>query len=219
MAEGLQRYLCLWSIKNKNNELLDYLSSQEWFDPSFIKSVFDTPDSLLTPFVIDLIKRLFESNPQYALRILWRLIRRANTEAYPNLNLESMFGWLNEFDDAKYKNIIVDALRKDYDYNSSYITYLSYEIIQLLGRNGILKTPLKNLVSLLCYLVGVTDTEYRRYRRYDLGEYPAFEALLELGNFIDKRLLREQIACVLAQIKVEFMKSELQSLLDLLGGG
>ena len=218
VAEGLQRYLCLWAIKNKNNELLDHLFSHEWFARTFIESVFDTPDSLLTSFVIDLVKRLFGSNAQNALRILWRLTtRRANTKGYTNLNIETMFVWLNEFDDEKYKEIIVSALQQDYDYDVSYITYFCYEITQLLKEKKISETPLKNFILLLSYLVGVTDSKHRRYRRYYLGEYPAFETLVEISDFIDHQLLQEQIARVLEEIEFEFIKDNLQTLLELLG--
>ena len=219
VAEGLQRYLCLWAIKSKNNELLDHLFWQEWFDPTFIRSVFETPDALLTPFVIDLVKRLFGSDAQNALRILWRLTtRRANTDEYTHLNIETMFDWLNEFNDEKYNEIIVGALQQDYDYDVSYITYLCYKITQLLKEKEIPETPLKNFVLLLSYLVGVTDSRHRRFRRFYLGEYPAFEALAEISNFIDHQLLREQIIRVLEEIKFEFIKNDLQTLIDLLGG-
>ncbi len=217
VAEGLQRYLCLWSIKNKNNDLLDYLSNQDWFDQIFISSVFDTPDLFLSAFVLELIKGLFNANSTNALHIIWQLIRRTNVKVYPNLNIEAMFSWLDEIDEVKYKEIIVEALCSDYDYESSQLTYLCRLIIEAFSANKVSEASGQNLIRLLCYFAGVKDLGYRRYRKYDLGKQPAFKSILELSSIIDKQLIYEQISCVFEDIGIEHIKNDLQALLEQLG--
>jgi hypothetical protein len=217
VAEGLQRYLCLWSIKNKKNDLLDYLSSQEWFDKIFIISVFETPDSSLSDYVIDRIRGLFVANSTNALRIIWHLIRRANEANYPNLNIESMFKWIDKFDDADYERIVIGALSKEYDYESAHVTQICQMIVDAFREKRVLKVSRKNIIKFTAYIVGVEDYGYLRVRYSKLGKYPASEALDIVTEEVGEKHVQEALSEVIASSNAELIKTALSSLLRRIG--
>lgn len=217
VAEGLQRYLCLWSIKNKKDDLLNLLSSQEWFGPIFIDSVFDSPDSLLSDFIFLLIKQLFGKNSTNTLHILWRFLRRANTEHYQHLNIEFLFFCLNELNDVEYKRIIVDALTERYDYEAIHITHICQLIVQAFRENRVSDASKKNLTKLVAYLVGVEDHSYYRDRTSELGEHPTNETLYIIAQEIGTDLVMAVLSEVISSSKADIIKSQLGSLLRQMG--
>jgi hypothetical protein len=217
VAEGLQRYLCLWSIKNKKSDLLKHLSSQEWFDAIFIDSAFDTPDSLLSSFVIDLVEQLFRANATNSLDIIWQLLGRANTEIYPNLNIELLFHSLAEFGEAEYEKIIVGPLSKEYDFKTSHIAHLCHIVVQAFKEKRVSAASQKNIIKLLGYFARIVDYKYPHDREYELGKHPAFEALLIIADEVGDILMKDSLGEVIANSKVESIKSPLYSILETIG--
>lgn len=217
VSEGLQRYLCLWSIKNNKNDLLDYLSSQEWFDKNFIISAFETPAQFLSSFVTDRIHELFVKNPTNALRIIWRSARRANTVNYPNLNIELMFNWLDQFDDTEYERIIVSALSKEYDYESTHVTQLCQRIVDAFRKSRVSDASRNNLIKLLAYLIGIEDYSYLRAQYSELGRNPASEALYIVAEVTGAHFVQEAIGEVVLSCGAEAVKSQLLSISGLIG--
>lgn len=217
VSEGLQRYLCLWSIKNHKNDLLDYLSTQEWFDKNFIISAFGTPAQFLSSFVTDRIHGLFVKNPANALRIIWRSVGRANTANYPNLNLELMFNWINQFDDAEYERIVVSALSKEYDYTSTYVTQICQEIVDAFRESRVSEASRNNLIKLLAYMIGVEDYSYLRAQNSELGRNPAPEALYIVAEVAGINFVQEAIDDVVSSCGAESVKSQLLSISGIIG--
>lgn len=217
VSEGLQRYLCLWSIKNHKNDLLDYLSSQEWFDKNFIIAAFGTPAQFLSSFVIDLIHGLFVKNPANALRIIWRSVRRANTANYPHLNLELMFSWINQFDDREYERLVVSALTKEYDFESAYVTQLCQGIVNVFRENRVSDASRNNLIKLLAYLTGIEDYSYLRAQYSELGKNPATEALYIVAEVIGAHFVQSAIEEVILYCCSDAVKSQLHSAARFIG--
>lgn len=217
IAEGLQRYLCLWSIKNKKVDLLDYLSSLDWFDTIFINSVFNTPDKLLSDFVFELIRGIFNKNSSNTVRIVWRFIRRANVDAYPNLNISLLFDCLNALDDNEYQRIVVEAFSERYDYETTHVTHLCLLIVQAFKEHRVLEGSVKNLIKLLAYLIGIADYSYLRVRQSELGRYPASQALDIIIEEFGDDFVKEALAEVISNSHAESVKSSLSSYLRLMG--
>lgn len=94
VSEGVQKYLCLWAIRNDKRELLDYLSSFNRFDTVFVDSMFESPDTKITVYSIGILERIFLSNPKMALKITFGLSYRPDDCRYPNLNIDLLLLWL-----------------------------------------------------------------------------------------------------------------------------
>jgi hypothetical protein len=199
--------------------LLDYLSSQEWFDKNFIISAFETPAHLLSGFVIDRIHGLFAKDPTNALRIIWRSVRRTNTDNYPNLNIELMFNWLDQLDDAEYERIVVGALSKEYDYESTHVTQLCQMIVDAFRENRVSDASRKNLIKFLGYLVGVEDYSYLRVRYSELGKHPSSEALSIVAEVTGAYCIQDALKEVILSTGAETLKKQLLSILGLMGEG
>jgi len=212
VAEGVQRYLCLWSIKNKEDDLLNRLSSLDRFDQIFIDSVFDVPDNQVSSFAINLIRALFEVNSTNTLRVIWRLIRRTNTEIFPNLNVGLFFSFLDGFNKDKYAKIIVAALNEDVNYESTHIAHLCTLIVEAFREKRISKISQKNVVKILAYLAGVEDYKFYRTRNSELGEHPAYEALSIISEEINEELVQAAIGEVIASCTADIIKRPLISL-------
>ncbi len=156
-------------------------------------SAFGTPAQFLSSFVTDLIHGLFVKNPDNALRIIWRSVGRANTANYPNLNLELMFNWINQFDDAEYERIVVSALSKEYDFESTHVTQICQEIVDAFRESRVSEASRNNIIKLLAYMIGVEDYSYLHAQNSELGRNPASEALYIVAEVAGANLVQEAI--------------------------
>jgi NACHT domain. len=217
ISEGLQKYLCLWGIKNNQHELIKFLSSYAWFDEVFIESVRNSPDQLHSDFIINILKMQFRTNINLSLHIIFFLFKRINNERFTKLNIDLLFNWITELDETEYQNIICDSLNLQKDYNISYITYLCQLFCNLFENKKIKPESAPKVIKFLCYLSGVNDINYPKYNRLGLGTYPAVIALYKIHNFYETKLIIEQITSTLNTFHLKLVQSNLKELVAKLG--
>lgn len=217
ISEGLQKYLCLWGIKNDQQDLITFLSSFSWFNLIYTNAVFNSPDKYHSPFIILKIRDLFGSDPNCALHIIFYLSHRADVEKHPNLNLDLLLEWLNAVNESGYKDIISVALNMEEDYKTSYINYLSHLIQTAFQEERVSEQFAPKLIQLLCYFSGVRDLKYPRYRENGFGQFPACDAILMVERLINGNLVLEQVRLVERLCRVAPVTENLQRILHVLG--
>jgi len=189
ISEGLQRYLCLWGIKNDQRELLNYLSSFSWFNLVFINAVIDSPDRYYTDYIVENTRQLFKSDPISALHIIFYLSHRLSEDQYPTLNIELLFSCITELDEIEYQHIVSGALNEEYDYKTSYISYLCLNLLKAFQEKRVSEISGQKLVQLMCYLTGVQDSKFPKYRDYGFGPYPACDVIMKIINYLDNQII------------------------------
>jgi hypothetical protein len=217
ISEGLQKYLCLWGIKNDQRELLNFLSSSDWFNLVFIRAVFNTPDLNLTDYVVDMVRDLFTSCKYCTLHIIFNLSHRLNLKRYPKLNIQMLFDLLDELNEQDYEKSICEALNEDCDIGTSCISHLCQRLTQLLINGKTSEDNGKKLIILLCYLVGVRDNRFPKYRNFDFGPYPAQDAIIVIAEEIGRRMVSDEVEKVYNTVNIEPVKNNLKEILDRLG--
>lgn len=218
ISEGLQKYLCLWGIKNDQQDLLTFLSSFPWFNLLFTRAVFNSPDKYHTAFIVENLHNLFFADSNCALHSIFYLSHRADIEQHPNLNLDQLLAWLNEVNDQCYRDIISVALNMEEDYKTSYINFLCHLILTAFREGSVSARTVPKLIQLLSYFSGVRDLKYPRYRENGLGQYPAYDAILMIGRIIDEQIVHEQARLVYELCSVDAVRVNLQGILRQLGG-
>jgi hypothetical protein len=217
ISEGIQRYLCLWGVMNDQRELLSFLSSFSWFNLVFINAVIDSPDRYHTDFIVEIIRRLFQSDSISTLHIVFYLSHRVDVYLFPVLNIDLLFTCLSELSETEYLQIVSGALNEERDYKTSYISYLCHSLLKAFQEKRVPEQSWPQLIRLLCYLTGVQDSKFLRYRDSGFGTYPACDTILDLSDYLGKQVVLDQIHRVIRTFKVHSVINCLQEILDHLG--
>lgn len=217
ISEGLQRYLCLWGIKNDQRELLNFLSSFSWFNLVFINAVIDSPDRYYTDFIVEIMRRLFKSDPISALHIIFYLSRRVNVAQHPILNIDLLFSCITELSEIEYKQIVSGALNEEQDYKTSCISYLCHSLLKAFQEKRVPEESWPKLILLMCYLTGVRDSKFPRYRDNGFGPYPACDVILNMGDYLERQIIINQIHQVEQIFHIHSVINNLQEILRHLG--
>jgi len=217
ISEGLQKYLCLWGIRNDQQDLITFLSSFSWFNLIFTGAVFNSPEKYHSAFIVMNIRDLFGSDPNCALHIIFYLSHRADVEQHPNLNLDLLLEWLNAVNESGYQDIISTALNMEEDYNTSYINYLSYLIQTEFQEKRVPEQFAPKLIQLLSYFSGIRDLKYPKYRQNGFGQFPACDAIQMIERIINRNLVLEQVRLVHQSCKIAPVIVNLQRILHELG--
>lgn len=217
ISEGVQKYLCLWGVKNDKRDLLNFLATMDWFDLVFIEAVFDTPDAIITDFIVDTIRALFASNSSNALHIIFKLLYRVRDDVYPNMNIDLLFNLINAMNEEEYQNVISVALNIEYDYTTSHITFLCEMIVNAFRENKISDATIPKIIQLLCYLIGIKDSKFFVHDRIDFGLYPAQDAIIELSNIGDEQNVLGHVRQVLQATTIESINNGLNVILEYFG--
>lgn len=217
ISEGLQRYLCLWGIKNDQHELLNYLSSFSWFNLVFINAVIDSPDRYYTGFIVENMRQLFKSDPISALHIIFFLSHRVNLDNYPILNIDVLFSCISEMSEIDYLRIVSGALNREQDYKTTYISYLCHSLIEAFQEKRVPEESWPKIILLMCYLTGVRDSKFPRYRDSGFGSYPACDVILTMCNHIERQIIINQIQQAKQVFNIPSVNNNLQELLLHLG--
>ena len=215
-SEGIQKYLCLYSIKNDNTDLLDYLSTFEWFSLVFVDSVFDTPDKYVSDYSIGMVQAIFCSTSRITLRIVWELSHRINNKRFSKLNIELLFSWIIELNEDKYLGIFSDALT-ELARSSSYLAYICYLIVNATRDNDVPTEAKLKLIQFLGYLTAIREKIFLRYSEYDFGTFPAFDALLRIGESTDRIIVLDGLTRAYETMPIEPVRQKIKDLIDSLG--
>lgn len=60
ISEGVTKYLCLWAIKNHNEDLIEYFRQFEWFEIMITDSIFGSPDEYIRENLISLLNKFLK---------------------------------------------------------------------------------------------------------------------------------------------------------------
>lgn len=217
ISEGLQKYLCLWGVKNEQQDLITFLSSFSWFNLIFTLAVINSPDKYHSAFIISQMRHLFYSDSKCALHIIFYLIHRANVDQHKNLNFDLLLEWLNQVDELVYQNIISTALNMEKDYNLSYINYLCHNILMAFQEKKVSEQLTPKLIQLLCYFSGIRDLKYPKYRENGFGQFPAYDVILMIKQKNFSNLVHEQVRLIHRICMVEPIRENLKGILHELG--
>lgn len=214
VSEGLQKYLCLWGIKNDQQDLITFLTAFSWFNLIFIRAVFNSPDIYHSAFVVEIMRNLFFSDSTCALHLIFYLMYRSDIEQHPNLHIDLLLEWLYQVDESKYLSIITPALNMEENYKTSYINYLSLTILEAFKDKKVSDQTTPKLVQLLSYFSGIRDYKYPKYRENGFGQFPAFDAIQMIDGLLNGNLIYEQVQQVNHRCRIALVTENLQRVLD-----
>ncbi len=219
IAEGLQRYLCLWAIKNREYLLIHVLSKFKWFYSIYIDSVFNTPDNYISDAIAKDILKLLGSTPRITLRIFYFLHNRLDTKQYPQLNIDNLFAFLSNISNDIYLNLFAEAVNIEYSFGITYLVHICQEIAETFEKHNISKENTPKAIRLLCYLIAIKNKEYPHYwpKDYRFGQYPSKDAILEISKIIDKQIIIHEIGEVLLVSSNTSVNKMLQDLMEIFG--
>lgn len=217
ISEGLQRYLCLWSIRNNQNDLLDFLSQFSWFNIIFVESVFDSPEKLLTENIAKKLQYLFLHDPTSALHLIFHLSRRIDSEIYPLVNLDLILSVFDNFSTEDFDHIISTPLNHEVRFQLTHIAHLCRLMYNAFSDGRVREKSSPYLIQLLCYLSGTKDKTDPRFRGLDFILFPAYETLLRISDLHKKQEVINQAKLVLGKTKVKPVQDNLRRVLEILG--
>ncbi|MAT45243.1 MAG: hypothetical protein CL609_23185 [Anaerolineaceae bacterium] len=229
ISEGVTKYLCLWTIKNHNYELLDYISDFHWFESKFVNSIFDTPEDYINEKEISLLKNFF-LNGNYAVNILRNLSYRNDTVKYSILNINILFDIIYGLSEKEYFGYLTKIFNttdiyRDFDFRSiSMISFLSIKIQEAIVNKSSNQGKIKNLLKFLAILVLVENKNFLK-SHYSVNihyleeeRFPALMVLRELREDVEFEVLRSALTDVIKNFKIKIVKQELINLLEFLEG-
>lgn len=212
IAEGLQRFLCLWAIKNENKELITFLYSKNWFNPVFISSICNSPNNLYTKFILDLLFQIFRTDPKSSVRLIYILTKNIDVNVNPIFNIELLISWLRIITEDEYRNVICTGLNTSYDYYSSHISNICSQIKEAFLENKVKSISTEKFALLLFQLIGVNDT-YSKNQKVSSNKYPSYKTIIDISNSFDKEKL---IVLVKSCIRINHNQMIIERLTQLL---
>lgn len=217
IAEGLQRYLCSWSIENQDNNLLDLLSQFDLFESVFIEIIFQVPDELITGTFLEILRNFFWQSNINARKIIIALIYRCNPEFFPNLNIGFLFEQISIMNGDQYLDLIQTGLVPILSFETTPMNSICNAFIIAFQNNRINDESRSNILRLFLSLSGIEDTKW--LDRYDdLDRYPAMKTIeLIKGYYSNKEFISILKECQ-STIQVESVKEAIGNLLDQYGG-
>jgi hypothetical protein len=213
VAEGLQKYLCLWAIKNSERELLRYLSSFNYFSDAFINSIFESSENVISEEDLALLKNIFLQNQGYAILIITKLLYRCDVIHYPILNINFLFEQITEMNDSQYNDLVITGLQNQYDFQHTYITSICTDIIDAFLDRQVSKEIGIIIIKLLIYLSGVKDELYRD-RMSAFGLYPAIEAFSRIKDNFRYDELQVILEQCYQSTRISFIRKGIEKILD-----
>lgn len=89
LAEGIKRYLFLYSKNNGKGEIFDMLHKFDWFEKTFIVYIFYVKDDVINQDDVNLVKGTINKHPNWIVKRL--VYEHWNPETFKNLNIRTFF--------------------------------------------------------------------------------------------------------------------------------
>ena len=115
IMEGCSTFLFYKSRRTLDNNLVEIVKEQAWYNNVFSRCIFNVRDETITQNDKNLITEIFKEG-EYSGNILRPLVNRRDTKEYQNLNIEFLFEILRSLDDLNYKSFI-GAFGYRYDFS------------------------------------------------------------------------------------------------------
>jgi len=112
ILEGCSIFLYSLSRKTRNDEIKEFIKSQEWYNSAFLSVIFSTPDSEINDIDRNQLKQIFTSNQSVSEKIIIELAyHRYNTAKYQNLNINLLFEIFDELSEKEFEEFAFSTYR------------------------------------------------------------------------------------------------------------
>lgn len=213
IAEGLQRYLCSWSIKEADEILLNHLRNYELFNSVFIENIFAIPDQDISDHTLEILTEVFFESPRFSRQIIIRLISRCNPEVYPKLNIEFVIKQISKMNIEQYDDLIQHGLLDDY----RYMQQICQGVIDAFREERVCEQSKPNILRFLMCLIGVEDKDWL-HRDNDLGKFPVISTIFIITQHFKNDDISQIADDVISKIHINQIREELTSLVERLVG-
>ena len=172
ILEGCSSFLFYLSKKGKNSELTQFLQEQEWYDKTFIRGIFSIKDNEIIEDDIGYLKKLFNSDKDYARQISIKLVyRRFNIKTYKSLNIQLLFEIIQQLSSEEFEELVKPVFRSGIPKHSIFrgidLSNLLDQLDEILEENEFSDDEsYHNLFELLVYLLSVSWRVRELYERY-----------------------------------------------------
>ena len=106
-AEGVKRFLFLYTKNKGLSNLYEELKKREWFVETFNEYVWDVNEDQLNDEDINLVKKLIVENSRRTIQLL--SIYHWSPKRHAKINLNTLFEVLDNLDSAKQREILEEA--------------------------------------------------------------------------------------------------------------
>ncbi len=213
VAEGLQRYLCSWAIKNQDDDLLELLSQFDLFDNVFIENIFKAPDERISGILIVILRDIFWKNNDNAVEIIQGLIYRCYPDIFVNLNIGFLIEQITNMNDDQYYELIQRGLVHQLSLEKTFLNFICKSIIKAFDENSIIDECKRYILQLLCCFSGIEDSQYS-YREDEFGRFPAVTTIELIEEYYSSEEFIATLEETLSTIQVDVVNVSIQKLLD-----
>ncbi|MCP4579449.1 MAG: hypothetical protein GY846_24520, partial [Deltaproteobacteria bacterium] len=107
VAEGVSRFV-FYAVKREGQDTLHaMISTMPWYERIFIQCIFSVEETYVTDNDIQRIIEEFSKARNKAKQVFFALINRWDTEAFPRLNIDLLFGILDDLEEDDYERLVI----------------------------------------------------------------------------------------------------------------
>lgn len=178
VAEGVSRFV-FYAVKRRGQEALHAaITAMPWYESVFLQCIFSVEETCVTDDDIQRIKEEFSRGREKAQQVFFALMIRWDTDALPRLNIDLLFGILDDLGDVAYEQLVLPIFcnpmgRYNIGPKPPYeIERIASDIESLVTRKvSPWDKQYGKIVELLIYLFGIEG------QGYDFPAYARFQKL------------------------------------------
>jgi hypothetical protein len=213
VAEGLQRYLCAWAIKEEDNILLNHLRKYAMFNNVFIENIFAVPDQHVSANALKILVDIFFESSEFSRKIIYRLISRFDPVFQPILNIEFVIDQISKMNNEQYEDLIHSSLINDYRNIISICQYLIDKV-----RDGdVTRGSKPNILRFLMCLIVLEDTNWLS-NDSGFGKFPIINTINQIFSYYSSEDIRQIANNIITKVKIERIREKITSLVERLVG-
>jgi hypothetical protein len=205
VAEGLKKYIFIASRQPAGRKVHELIANQEWFNQTFVESIFSINDNLIQYEDIHMLTQRFFDDPRTTSWIIRALVMRWDSKRYPNLNIFNLFKLLDEMDKESFDAYVKPAIgfHRQWGFDGTNLWTVEDLCAQIGGDvSEDIPLPIKELIVHLLDIPGSSGSypAFRIFQKYTV-EHPN-HALDLLIRHTDARNIgvQSQVWRLLAQI-------------------
>jgi len=209
IAEGLQKYLCSWAIREPDYKLIENLEKIELFNDVFLENIFAMPDQDISEKLIEILERIFWEGTGYTRRIIYHLTVRCNPKIFRNLSIQFFIDQISRMNTEQYKSLVQFALLDDY----RYVNTIFQGCINAFREGRVSPESKMNILMFMMSLTGVEDKKWHS-RDNDLERYPALTTILEIRKHYSEDEIRQAAVNMLSGSQIPIIRENIKHFID-----